>query len=248
MMCRGKISIVTGGGSGIGKAIALSLAKEGGQVAVWDVNERQAAKTVAEIEAHGEGATASRVDVSRGTDVKTATDSVLERWGRIDILVNNAGICDVTPIEKITEEEWDRVLAVNLKGTFLCSQAVMPTMQQQKGGRIINMGSISGKVGGIATGAHYAASKAAVICFTKSLARAMAPYDVTVNAIAPGIIETEMTHAITGGDWDGYLSTIPLKRLGTVKDIAKVALFLASNDAAYLTGEIIDVNGGQLMD
>lgn len=248
MKYQGQIAIVTGGGNGIGKAIALSLARAGGRVAVWDVNEGNAVNTATEIEACAEGAIASRVDVSCGRDVKTATDRVLERWGRIDILVNNAGICDVTPIEKITEEQWDRIMSVNLKGTFLCSQAVMPTMQKQKGGRIINMGSISGKIGGIAAGAHYAASKAAVICFTKSLARAMAPYNVTVNAIAPGVIETDMTHAITGGDWDSYLSTIPLKRLGTVKDIANVVRFLASDDAAYLTGEIIDVNGGQLMD
>ena len=248
MRCKDKVAIVTGGASGIGKAIALSLAKEGGKVAVWDVNERLALETMTEIEAHSGEAIFSRVDVSCGTDVKTATDTVLERWWLIDILVNNAGICNVTPIEKITESEWDGMLAVNLKGTFLCSQTVMSTMQQQKGGRIINMGSISGKTGGIPTGAHYAASKAAVICFTKSLARTMAPYNVTVNAIAPGVIETEMTHAITSGNWDSYLSTIPLKRLGTVADLAKVALFLASDDAAYLTGEIIDVNGGQLMD
>jgi 3-oxoacyl-[acyl-carrier protein] reductase len=248
MKCKGQIAIVTGGASGIGRAIALTLANEGGRVAVWDVNEGQAAKTATEIEALGEEAISSRVNVSCGTDVKTATDIVLEKWGRIDILVNNAGICNVIPIENITADEWDRVLAVNLKGTFLCSQAVMGVMKRQRSGKIINMGSVSGKVGGIAVGAHYSASKAGVMCFTKSLAREMAPFGVNVNAIAPGIIETEMTQTITDGNWDNYLNTIPMGRLGTVNDVAKAVVFLASNESSYITGEIMDVNGGQFMD
>jgi 3-oxoacyl-[acyl-carrier protein] reductase len=248
MQFQGRSAVVTGGGNGIGRAIAMALAKEGAKVALWDVDTIQAAQTAAKIEAGGGTTLCLKVDVSVGTDVKTAVMQTRNTWGRIDILINNAGICDVTPIEKISEDEWDRVLAVNLKGTFLCSQAVMPVMQQQRSGRIINMGSVAGKLGGIAVGAHYAASKAAVMCFTKSLARALATYNVTVNAISPGVIETDMTRAISGGDWEKYLSTIPLRRLGTAEELAKIAVFLASDDAAYLTGEIIDVNGGQLMD
>lgn len=248
MRCEGKIGIVTGGGSGIGRAIALALAKEGAKVAVWDVNEKEAARVASEIKASGPSATAMGVDVSAGADVKSATEEVLDNWGRIDILVNNAGICQVMPIEEITEPDWDRVLSVNLKGTFLCSQAVMGVMKRHGAGKIINLGSVSGKVGGIAVGAHYSASKAAVMCFTKSLARELAPFGINVNAIAPGVIETDMTQAITGGDWGNYLTTIPMGRVGTVDEVAKVAVFLASDDSSYLTGEIIDVNGGQFMD
>jgi 3-oxoacyl-[acyl-carrier protein] reductase len=146
------------------------------------------------------------------------------------------------------EEDWDRIIDVNLKGVFLCSKAVMGIMKRQRSGKIINMSSLAGKVGGIKVGAHYAVSKAGVICFTKSLAKELAPYGVNVNAIAPGVVETEMTRMITGGEWRGYLDTIPLGRIGSPDDVAKVAVFLASDNAAYLTGEIIDVNGGQFMD
>lgn len=188
------------------------------------------------------------MDVSDGSEVEFAINKVLAAWGRIDILVNNAGICRVASIEDTTEADWDLVMAVNLKGTFLCSRAVMKVMKKQKSGKIINFGSVSGKVGGIAAGAHYSASKAGVMCFTKSLARELAPFGINVNGIAPGVIETDMTRSITGGDWDKYISTIPLGRIGTQEEVAKLALFLASEDADYLTGEIVDINGGQFMD
>ena len=248
MRCEGKVAVVTGGGSGIGRAIAIALAKEGAEVVVCDMNEKRATQTKTEIKALGHPAMALVVDVSVGADVKPAIKKVLDTRGRIDILVNNAGICHVTPIAEITETDWDRVMAVNLKGTFLCSQAVMGIMKHRKSGKIINLGSVAGKVGGIAVGAHYSASKAAIMCFTKSLARELAPFGVNVNAIAPGVIETDMTSNITGGDWSSYISTIPLGRIGTVEDVARVAVFLASDESSYLTGEIIDVNGGQLMD
>jgi 3-oxoacyl-[acyl-carrier protein] reductase len=248
MRCEGKVAIVTGGGSGIGRAIAMALAKAGAKVAVWDVNENEAARVASEIEKSGNLAIAIKVDVSVKSEVKTATEQVFNSWGRIDILVNNAGICQVAPIEEITETDWDRILSVNLKGTFLCSQAVMGVMKRQRSGNIINLGSVSGKLGGITVGSHYSASKAAVMCFTKSLARELASFGINVNAIAPGVVETEMTQEITGGDWDHYLSTIPMGRVGTVDEVAKVAVFLASDEASYLTGEIIDVNGGQFMD
>ena len=248
MMLKNQIAIVTGAGGGIGRAIAGSLAAEGAHVWVWDVAEKEAAAAAAGINARHGQASYQVVDVAAGEAVRSAVARILDGHGRIDILVNNAGICRVVAIADITEAEWDHVLAVNLKGTFLCSQAVMGAMKRQRRGKIINLGSVAGKVGGIAVGAHYSASKAAVMCFTKSLARDLAPFNVNVNAIAPGVIATDMTQAITGGDWNKYLETIPLGRIGSVEDVAQVALFLASPRADYLTGEIIDVNGGQIMD
>jgi 3-oxoacyl-[acyl-carrier protein] reductase len=249
MKFQGKVSIVTGGGAGIGEAIALAFAREGAHVAIWDLDGNRAEKVSSTIQEMGHKSIAIQMSVANAREVNASVQRVLREYGRIDILINNAGICQVVPsLEEIKEEDWDRVLAVNLKGVFLCSKAVMGVMKKQKAGKIINMGSLAGKVGGIATGAHYAASKAAVMCLTKSLAKELGPYGVHVNAIAPGVIETDMTQMITGGDWRAYLSTIPLGRIGVVDEVAKVALFLASDEASYLTGEIIDVNGGQFMD
>jgi 3-oxoacyl-[acyl-carrier protein] reductase len=248
MKLRGEVAIVTGGGAGIGKAIALAMAQEGADVAVWDVNEPQAEEVAAMIRQMGQKSMSFRVEVSIAQEVHAATQRVVEELGRIDILVNNAGICQVTPVDQIEEKDWDRMFAVNVKGVFLCSQAIMKIMMKQQRGKIINLGSVAGKLGGIASGAHYAASKAAVMCLTKSLARFLGPHGVRVNALAPGVIETDMTRMITGGDWRNFLATIPLARIGDVKEVAKVAVFLASDDSSYLTGEIIDINGGQLMD
>ena len=248
LKCEGKTAVVTGGGSGLGRAIALAFAREGAMVAVWDIKAEQAMAVSGTIESMGQTSQAQAVDVSTGAQVESAVAKIMDSWGHIDILVNNAGICQVASIENISEDDWDRIMAVNLKGTFLCSRAVMGAMKKQKTGKIINMGSVAGKIGGIATGAHYSASKAGVMCFTKSLARELAPYGINVNGIAPGVIETEMTRTITGGNWDAYLSSIPFGRIGTEDDVARVALFLASEDSSYLTGEIIDVNGGQFMD
>ena len=242
------MAIVTGGGAGIGRAIALAMAQEGADVAVWDVNEPQAEEVAAMIRRVGQKSMYSRVDVSIAQEVHAAAQRVGEVLGRIDILVNNAGICQVTPVDQIEEKDWDRIFAVNVKGVFLCSRAVMKIMMKQRRGKIINLGSVAGKLGGIASGAHYAASKAAVMCLTKSLARFLGPHGVRVNALAPGVIETDMTRMITGGDWRNYLATIPLARIGDVQEVAKVAVFLASDDSSYLTGEIIDINGGQFMD
>jgi 3-oxoacyl-[acyl-carrier protein] reductase len=224
------------------------MAQEGADVAVWDVNEPQAEEVAAMIRRVGQKSMYSRVDVSIAQEVHAAAQRVGEVLGRIDILVNNAGICQVTPVDQIEEKDWDRIFAVNVKGVFLCSRAVMKIMMKQRRGKIINLGSVAGKLGGIASGAHYAASKAAVMCLTKSLARFLGPHGVRVNALAPGVIETDMTRMITGGDWRNYLATIPLARIGDVQEVAKVAVFLASDDSSYLTGEIIDINGGQFMD
>jgi len=248
MKLKGEVAIVTGGGAGIGRAIALAMAQEGADVAIWDVNETLAEEAAAAVRKSGRKSLAMKVDVSQSTEVNAGVQKVVKEWGRIDILVNNAGICEVTPVDQIEEKAWDRMFAVNVKGVFLCSQAVMKFMMKQKSGKIINLGSLAGKVGGIAAGAHYAATKAAVLCFTKSLAKFLGPHGVRVNAMAPGVIETDMTRMITGGDWRNFLATIPLGRIGDVKEVAKVAVFLASDDSSYLTGETIDINGGQLMD
>ena len=248
MSLMNKVSVVTGGAQGLGRAIALELARKGSHLVVGDVNLEAAQRVTEEVHALGRRSLALRVDVSNARDVSEMADRVVKEFGRIDILVNNAGICQVVTIEKMSEEDWDRVMAVNLKGVFLCSKAVMGVMKKQRSGRIVNMGSLAGKVGGIATGANYSVSKAGVICFTKALARELAPYGVTVNAVAPGVIETDMTRGITQGDFTNYLKTIPLGTIGSAEDVSHAVAFLVSDEARYITGEILDVNGGMLMD
>jgi 3-oxoacyl-[acyl-carrier protein] reductase len=248
MSLMNKVSIVTGGAQGLGKAIVLELARKGSHLVVGDVNLEAAQRVTEEVHALGRRSLALRVDVSNARDVTEMADRVVKEFGRIDILVNNAGICQVISIELMTEEDWDRVMNVNLKGVFLSSRAVMGVMKKQRSGRIVNMGSVAGKVGGIATGANYSVSKAGVMCFTKALARELAPYGVTVNAVAPGVIETDMTRGITQGDFTNYLKTIPLGTIGSAEDVSHAVAFLVSDEARYITGEILDVNGGMLMD
>jgi 3-oxoacyl-[acyl-carrier protein] reductase len=248
MSLKDRVAIVTGAGQGLGRAIALGLANKGSDVAVCDIKLAEADDVVKEIAAMGRKSFSLQVDVSNSADVRKMVDRVLAEFGKIDILVNNAGICRVASIEETTEEDWDRVMAVNLKGVFLCSKMVMGVMKKQRSGRIINMGSLAGKVGGVATGANYAASKAGVMCFTKSLAKELAPYGVTVNAIAPGVIGTQMTEGISQGDWSNYLKVIPLGAIGVPDDVANAVLFLVSDEARYITGETMDVNGGMFMD
>jgi 3-oxoacyl-[acyl-carrier protein] reductase len=170
----------------------------------------------------------------------------MEQWGQIDILVNNAGIAPMTPLEEITVEEWDLVLSVNLKGTFLCSQAVIPTLREQGSGKIINISSSAGQMGGLAVSTHYSASKAGVLGLTKTLARNLAPH-IQVNAIAPGTTESEMTREWGKETIAGLVRQIPARRLGQPSDVAAVALFLASDDSSYITGQTLSVNGGLLM-
>jgi 3-oxoacyl-[acyl-carrier protein] reductase len=246
MRCKDKVAIVTGGGRGIGKAVALAMAKEGARIAIWDVSG--AAEAASAIKEARQPAMAQEVDVSSGAEVRKAVEKVLSTWGAINILVNCAGVLTVVPTEEITEEEWDRVLGVNLRGTFNCCQAVMKTMKERQAGNIINFTSQAAKSGGILVGAHYPASKAGILCLTLSLARELAPHGIRVNGIAPGIIETEMIREVAKGDMHAYDHMIPMGRVGRVDEVASVAVFLASDDSSYITGEIIDVNGGQLMD
>jgi 3-oxoacyl-[acyl-carrier protein] reductase len=248
MRLQDKVALVTGAGRGIGLGIALAFAREGARVALCDVSAALLDEALAQIEAQGGQALAFHMDVTRQEQIQHVVGHVVGRWGTIDILVNNAGIYEVLPFEEISEAQWDRLLAVNLKGAFLCCQAVVPHMKRQGGGRIINMASSAGKTGGTLAGAHYSVSKAGLICLAKQLARELGLYGITVNAIAPGRIDTPMIHVASDEENEAFRLRTPLGRLGTAEDVANAAVFLASGEAAFITGEILDVNGGLLID
>ena len=239
MRLEGQVAIVTGGGGGIGKATCLAFAREGAEIVIPEVNIANAEAAAAEIQALGRKCKVIETDVSDGESVRTMVRQTLDAFGRIDILVNNAGIFIYTRMDVCTEEEWDRMMAVNLKGPFLCSQAVMETMKAQRSGRIINLGSLAGQVGGIVASAPYSASKAGVMCLTKSLARVLGEYGITVNSIAPGIAATEMAK-----NHPDMTDQIPLGRVADAPEVASAILFLASEEGRYLTGATLDVNGG----
>jgi NAD(P)-dependent dehydrogenase (short-subunit alcohol dehydrogenase family) len=248
MRLKEKVAIVTGAGRGIGLSIALTLAREGARVAACDISTTLLDDAMAEIQVLGGQAIPFQMDVIRREQIQQMVDEVLSRWARIDILVNNAGIYEVLPFEEISEAQWDRVLAVNLKGAFLCCQAVAPHMKQRGAGRIISIASSAGKTGGTLAGAHYSVSKAGVICLAKQLARELGPHGITVNAIAPGRIDTPMIHSVSDEENEAFVQRTPLGRLGTAEDVANAVVFLASDEASFITGEILDVNGGLLID
>jgi len=247
-----RVAIVTGAGSprGIGRAIAMTLAKKGADVVVGDLDLAGAEKVAEEIKAMKHSAIAVRVDVTKQQEVAELVRTVLDRFGRIDILVNNAGITQPIKVADMTETDWDRILAVNLKGTFFCSKAVLSTMIKQGYGRIVNMSSISGKRGGgIFGGAHYCAAKAGILGFAKALAREVASNGITVNSVAPGSIATDIRGGVESPEQQKEMSKdIPCQRLGTPEEVAAAVAFLASEEAAYITGEDIDINGGAHMD
>ena len=241
----GKIAIVTGASRGIGRAIAVLLARRGATV-VAAARGTNAAETVAAIQADGGRAEALTLDVTDPASVDAMIAGVLERHGRIDILVNNAGIARDNLMLRMKRDDWDQVLATNLTAAFTCVQAVLKPMVRQRGGRIVSITSVVGQSGN-AGQANYAASKAGLIGLTKSLARELASRNITVNAVAPGLIETDMTKAVTGkatGDW---MAQIPLGRIGTPDDVAAAVCFLASDEASYITGQVVAVNGGMYM-
>ncbi|MFZ5918513.1 MAG: SDR family NAD(P)-dependent oxidoreductase [Chloroflexota bacterium] len=248
MRLKDKVAIVTGAGRGIGLGITLAFAREGARVAACDVRADLLDGALAEIRALGGEALAFPMDVTRRDQIQRVVDEVLTRWGTIDILVNNAGIYEVLPFEEISEAQWDRLLAVNLKGAFLCCQAVVPAMKRQGAGRIISIASSAGKTGGTLAGAHYSVSKAGVICLAKQLARELGPHGITVNAVAPGRIDTPMIHAVSDEENAAFVQRTPLGRLGTPQDVARAVVFLACDEASFITGEILDVNGGLLID
>jgi 3-oxoacyl-[acyl-carrier protein] reductase len=240
-----RVAIVTGATGGIGRATVKAFAKSGASVVLADLNPTHLGSLTDEINSYGRQALAVQVDVSKKVQIETMVHKTLETFGRIDILVNNAGIAQTVSIMELTEADWDLMMAVNLKSVLFCSQAVIPTMIQQGWGRIINMGSMAGKTGGRTIGANYVASKAGVMALTKSLATFLSKHQITVNAVAPGIVDTPMAHAVPRGDQS---QKVPLGRLAKPEEIADLILFLASEQAGYITGEIVDINGGMLMD
>lgn len=243
----GKTAVVTGGSRGIGRAVCLELAKGGANVVLcYAGNEAAAAETVSACEALGAKALAVKCDVADSAQVKALMDEAVKIFGRIDILVNNAGITRDGLLMMMKEEDFDAVISANLRGTFLCMKAVSRTMMKQRYGRIVNLSSVVG-LRGNAGQVNYAASKAGVIGMTKSLAKELASRGVTVNAVAPGFIETDMTAAMTEAAKTATLASIPMQRLGAPEDIAKTVAFLASDDAAYITGQVIAVDGGMSM-
>lgn len=248
MSLEGRVAMITGAGRGIGLAIARALAAEGARVALCDIDQPLLDRACEGIGATGGEALAFRVDVTDRAGIADVVHTLVDRFQRLDILVNNAGIYEVLTLEEISEKQWDRVLAVNLKGAFLCTQAVLPVMKERGEGWIINMTSSAAKTGGLLCGAHYAASKAGIIALTKSVAREVAPHGIRVNAIAPGRIDTPMIHTVSDDENEAFRQQIPLGRIGTGADIAGAVRFLVSDAASYITGEILDVNGGSLMD
>ena len=245
-MLEGKKAVVTGAAQGIGQAIAECLAKAGADVAVVDLEAARCADTVQLVEQQQCQGLALSANVGQWETVKEMVDRVVKEWGRVDVLVNNAGITRDGLIVRMKEEDWNAVLQVNLTGTFYCIKAVLGPMAKQRYGRIINMASIVGAIGN-AGQANYAASKAAVIGLTKSVAREYASRNITVNAVAPGFIDTAMTETLTQEVKDTLLQQIPLGRLGQPAEVAEAVRFLASDAAGYITGQVFHVNGGMHM-
>jgi 3-oxoacyl-[acyl-carrier protein] reductase len=241
---QGQVALVTGASRGIGRAIAERLAREGALVLINYLQQQTAAEeTLTCVSAAGGRAELCRFDVANGAEVTAAIHDIVDRHGRIDILVNNAGLAFDNLLLRLKEEEWERVMNVNLKGVFLCTKAVARSMVRQRSGRIINLTSVVAQTGNPGQAA-YAAAKAGVIGFTKTIAKELASRAITVNAIAPGFIETDMTGSLPDQVKTGYLSLIPAGRWGTVAEVAETVAFLASPLAGYITGQVINVNGG----
>ena len=246
MNLKDKNAIVTGSAQGIGKSIALELAKAGANIVVSDVNLEEAEKTAKEIEALGRKAIAVKCNVADATDVSELVKKAQETFSTLDILVNNAGVTRDNLMMRMEEKDWDLVLDVNLKGAFLLTKAVTRIMMKQRYGRIVNMSSVIGVMGN-AGQSNYAASKGGLIAFTKSTAKEFASRNITCNAIAPGFIETAMTAKLTDEVKENYKKGIPLGRMGSVDDVAQAVLFLVSEQASYITGQVLHVDGGLVM-
>lgn len=248
MKLKDRVAIVTGGARGIGKAIVLTFLREGAKVVLIDVDPESLEITKKEIEKIPGETLSIPCDITKSLEVNEMVKQVQKAYGRIDILVNNAGIIRRGTIETMTEEDWDRVIEVNLKGTFNCCKAVFEIMKIQSYGKIVNISSIAGKMGDITSAPGYGPSKAGIDALTKTLARQLAPYKINVNAVSPHAIETEMSAQWSEERRKEIIASIPLGRLGKPEEVAEAVLFLVSEEASFITGEILDVNGGALMD
>jgi len=241
-----QVALVTGSGRGIGRAIALALAEQGANVVVNDVVEESAEEVAARIEEMGVAAMSVVADITSEDAVKAMVAAIMDRFGRIDILVNNAGITQDNLLMRMSEEQWDTVLAVNLKGAFLCTKAVARPMVKARHGRIINIASVVGLTGNVGQ-ANYSSSKGGLIALTKSTAQELGSRRITCNAVAPGFIETEMTARLSNEARQRMLERIPLGRPGQPEDVARAVVFLAGPAAAYITGQVLAVDGGMVM-
>lgn len=246
MILKNKIALVTGAAQGIGKAIALRLANSGADLAVVDMNLEKAEETAKEIEKLGRRAIALKANVASLQEAEAMMDETVTRLGAIHILVNNAGITRDALILRMKEEDWDAVISVNLKGVFNCTKAAVKYMSKQRYGRIVNIASIVGEMGN-AGQANYSASKAGVIALAKTIAREFATRNITCNAIAPGFIETAMTEALSEKVREELAKQIPMGRLGAPEDVAEAVVFLVSDAAGYITGHVLNINGGMYM-
>lgn len=246
MELEGKVALVTGGAQGIGRAIGLLLAQKGATIVISDINIQKAEETAREIQSLGRNAVAFQVDVANFKEVEKMVDSIVEKFSRIDILINNAGITRDKLILRMSEEDWDSVIQINLKGTFNCTKAALKYMSRQRSGKIVNIASVVGMMGN-AGQANYSASKAGIIGFTKTVAREFAQRGINVNAIAPGYIQTPMTDVLPEKVKEELRRLIPMERLGQPEDVAQAVLFLVSEASSYITGQVLNVNGGIYM-
>ena len=244
----GKVALVTGAARGIGEAIARRFAAAGALVVAADIDEAGVQALAAEIRAAGGSAEGCALDVRSDAEVCALVEDVVSRHESVDVLVNCAGIIPVIPVEEISGADWDEVIAVNVKGTFFATRAVMATMERQGTGQIINIASNAGKLGSVIAGVHYAASKAAVISLTKSFARRLAPLGIRVNAVSPGPVRTPNVEGMSTEEAERLRSNVPLGRIAAPDEIASAVLFLASDRADFVAGEILDVDGGITMD